>query len=104
MLGRALLLASPTQVCHVFVGMAAIAHLVLVVTDWLYGMYGFGSFVDDTHVCLAWQRILAAFASEWICVRGGIDPEGSGWIMRWESSRRCWIHQQTPYEIIFAPA
>jgi hypothetical protein len=47
MLGRALLLASPTQVCHVFVGMAAIAHLVLVVTDWLYGMYGFGSFVDD---------------------------------------------------------
>jgi hypothetical protein len=53
MLGRALLLASPTQVCHVFVGMAAIAHLVLVVTDWLYGMYGFGSFVDvESHLVI----------------------------------------------------
>jgi len=55
MLGRALLLASPTQACHVFVGMAAIAHLVLVVTDWLYGMYGFGSFVDGRRM---WQPLV----------------------------------------------
>jgi hypothetical protein len=56
--------------------------------------------LDNTHVCLAWQRILAAFASEWICIRGGIDPEGAGCIIGWEFSRRCWIHQQIPYEIV----
>jgi hypothetical protein len=49
---------------------------------------------DDANVCLARQRILAAFASEWICVRGGIDPEGTGWIARWEFSRWWWTFQR----------
>jgi hypothetical protein len=48
---------------------------------------------DDADVCLARQRILAAFTSEWICVRGGIDPERAGWIARWEFSRRSWMFQ-----------
>jgi hypothetical protein len=42
---------------------------------------------DDADVCLARKRIFAALASEWICVRGRIDPEGASWIGRWEFSR-----------------
>jgi hypothetical protein len=65
MLGHALLLASPTQVCHVFVGMAAFAHLVLAVTGLLRGMHGFGFFADggqcgqeEVGDLLTWWRCL----------------------------------------------